>query len=136
MPLDPNGFYANLQNNLVYPLLQQFGFSAAIQVKAGEVFNPVTGMITTPATWYVFPCVAVYGGGGSGERPGVSTETEGKTLNRVTKKEVFLDASLLTITPTPDDLFQDEVGNTWEIRRVEPTNPGGVTVMWKITAVR
>jgi hypothetical protein len=131
-----NTFYTGLRDGVALQLLQQFGFKCAVQVKSGEVFDPVQGIITTPATWFVFPAYGVYGGGNTGKSSGNTKSTDGNTLARVVKKEVYLDASVLTIAPSPDDLFQDENGDTFEILSVQDTNPGGVTVLWKLIVAR
>ena len=132
MPLDASGFYANLRDGVTLSLLKKYGFQAAIQVKTGEVYDPTTGTITTPAQWTVFPCWAIYGGASSGSQQ----SNDSKSLTRVIKKDAYLDASTLSIIPTPDDLFQDENGNTFDILTVAATDPGGVTVLWQITMVK
>lgn len=136
MSLDQSGFYAGLRDSTVLSLLTKFGFDAAIQVRTGGVLDPVSGTLSSVGTTFVFPCKAVYGGGSSGKRAGVTKETEGKTLTRKTSKEVYLDASILQIEPNPDDLFQDENGNTFEIMTVSKTNPGGVNVLWRLSVVK
>jgi hypothetical protein len=125
--VDPSGFYAGMRDGVALPLLQQFGFGAAILVRAGDIFNPVTGGMTSPGTYYAFPCQALYGVNG------VMKTTKGDTSVRVTTKKVTVDASVLTIQPGTDDRFEDEAGNTFEILKVSPVNPGGLTVMWELT---
>lgn len=132
MALDPTGFYAGMRDNVALPLLQRFGFPAAILVKTGAVFNPVTGNMDAPGALVQFNCTALYGGGGR-TSSGVDKSTESKTMVRITTKEVNVDATQLQIQPNPDDLFLDENGQTLEILKVSPINPGGVTVMWKLT---
>lgn len=116
--------------------MTKFGFDAAIQVRTGGVLDPVSGTLSSTGTFFVFPCKAVYGGGSSGKRAGVTKDTEGKTLTRKTSKEVYLDSSILEIEPNPDDLFQDENGDTFEILSASKTNPGGVNVLWRLSVVK
>lgn len=129
--VDPSGFFATMRDDVAYPLLQQFGFTGAILVQTNATFNPVTGMLTSPGSQFSFACQALYGSGGR-TSSGVTKTTEGKTLTRVTTKEVNVDATLLTIQPSTDDKFEDESGLTYEILSVSPVNPGGLTVMWKL----
>ena len=131
--LDQNGFYAGVRDGTVHHLLARYGFSASIHVKTGEIYDPNTGFVTSPATYFIFPCVAAYGGGYTGKRGGVTKDKEGNTLVRTLTKDVFLDASDLLINPSPDDVFEDETGAYWDIQNVTNYNPGGVTVLWRIT---
>jgi hypothetical protein len=134
MSIDPTGFYANLRNKVASPLIQEYGFQGSVWVKSAEVFDPVAGAITSPAVWGQNPCFAVYGGGKTGKYPGVAIKTDPKTLTRVRTKEMFADAVALgTVVPAPDDLFEDEQGNLFEIMEVEMTNPGGVTLLYNLT---
>lgn len=126
MSIDPSGFYSRLRDGTVLKLLSKFGFPCALQVKVGEVFDPVMGVVTQAATYMILPAFGLYD-------PASATTREGKTLVRLNMKNVYLDASLLQITPNTDDLFQDETGATQEIVKVENTNPGGLTLLWKIT---
>ena len=133
MGLDPTGFYADLAQTIVLPALRDNGFQAAIWVKGDEVFDPVQGIVTSPGVWGVNPCYAVYGGGMTGLYPGVFTKTDPKTLSRIHKKEMYLDAaSLGNLEVRPDDLFQDENGNLFEILQSWAINPGGYNIAWRL----
>lgn len=134
MSIDPTGFYAGLRDGLASPLIQRYGFPCAIWVKSGEVFDQVSGTISQAAVYGVNPTFALYGGGKSGKYPGVTTSNDtGKTLGRLKKKQVFVEASVLGIIPAPEDLFEDETGLLLEILTVEATNPGGLNVMWNLS---
>jgi hypothetical protein len=134
MSVDPSGFYANLRDTTALQAIKQYGFSCAVWVKNAEVFDPVTGTITSPAVYGVNPTFAIYGGGKSGKYPGVVVANDaGKTLGRITKKTVYMEASVLGIVPGPQDLFFDEFGTLLEILTVEGYNPGGLVLMWILT---
>lgn len=132
MSVDPTGFYANLRDTTVLNSIRQYGFPCQVWVKSQEVFDPVSGTVTSPAVYGVNPTFAIYGGGKSGKYPGVVINTSDKTLERVRKKQLFVEASVLGIVPAPQDLFFDETGSLLEILTVEATNPGGVTVLWNL----
>ena len=134
MSVGANNFYQTMRDKTAFTMLQKYGFQAGIQVQTGDTYDPISGMVTNTPTWMVFPCVALYGEGRSGG--GVSTSNSGNTLTRKVKKTVWLDATQLTITPVPTDLFQDENGTTLEILSVDPVNPGGIVIMWKIEVIR
>lgn len=133
MSVDPTGFYAGLRDGVATQMLQQYGFPCAVWVKSGEVFDEISGTVTTPALYGVNPTFAIYGGGKSGKYPGVSINNDGKTLGRLRKKDVYVEASLLGIIPSPEDLFEDETGTLLEILSVEIYNPGGVTILMILT---
>lgn len=126
MTIDASGFYSKLLVGTVLPLMRKYGYDCAIQVKVGEVFDPVTGLVTQPATYMVFPAYGL-------NDPAGSTTREAKNLARLKAQNVYLDASLLTIAPNPDDLFQDANGALKEIIKVESIDPGGLVMLWKIT---
>lgn len=134
MALDQNGFYAGLRDGIATQMIQQYGFACSIWVKSNEVFDEVAGTVTTPALYGVNPAFAIYGGGKSGKYPGVSVSNDAnKTLGRLRKKDVYVEASVLGIVPAPEDLFQDETGTLLEILSVEIYNPGGVTILMILT---
>lgn len=134
MSVDPTGFYAGLRDNTVLPNIKQYGFPCFVWVKAGEVFDPVTGTVTSPAVYGINPTFAIYGGGKTGKYPGVTLSNDAnKTLGRLKKKTIYMEASILGIVPAPEDLFQDETGGLLEILTVEAYNPGGVYLLWLLT---
>jgi hypothetical protein len=136
MSIDPTGFYANLRDTTALDSIRQYGFPCQVWVKNDEVFDPVTGTISSPAVYGINPTFAIYGGGKSGKYPGVSFGNDAnKTLGRITKKTVYMEASVLGIVPAPQDLFFDETGTLLEILTVEGYNPGGVYILW-ILSVR
>jgi hypothetical protein len=125
--------YAALRDGTAKKLFAKYGFKAAVMEKsASESFDPIAGIVTN-TQWVAHPCYALYGGGRSGRYPGVQYDRETGNLVRKTTEDIYLDASTLDITPTPDHRFRDENGAIREIVGSQAINPGGVVVLWRAT---
>lgn len=119
--------YASLRDNTVEPLLrEQFGFPMVIRSSREPTIDPNTGAITAAATTVDTTVYGIFRFYSQDEIDGqdvlandIQALVEAKTLNAA---GIFPDSSMQLIAN----------GNTYNIVRNTPTQPGGVSLMFRL----
>lgn len=111
------GFYEDIRDNDVAPLLAELGASTTLTVN-NFVFDPVTGANTTStAAYYTGSCIVT---------DYTTREIDGTVVQRDDKK-VLLALDDVTITPKAGDKLDDYI-----IQNVNSLAPSGVNVLWTL----
>lgn len=119
--------YASLRDNTVEPLLrEQFGFPMVIRSSREPTIDPNTGAITAAATTVDTTVYGIFRFYSQDEIDGkdilandIQALVEAKTLNTA---GIFPDTGMQLIAN----------GNTYNIVRNTPTQPGGVSLMFRL----
>lgn len=121
-----NAFYTDLRDNTVDPLMKEFGFLMSLKSSREPVIDPDTGIITTASTDILTPVTGIF---------------RFYSQDEINNQDVFAnDIQCLVggtefdtagIIPTTSMQLVAQ-GVTYNIVRVTPTQPGGVSVLYRL----
>lgn len=119
-------FYTDLRDNTVDPVLNQFGFSMTIKSSRAPVLDPNTGAEVTPGAGVETAVVGIF-------RFYSQDEINGRDILASDIQCLVGGLELNTAGVIPDTSMQlIAKGDTYNIVRVTPTQPGGVSVLYRL----
>jgi hypothetical protein len=121
-----DAFYTNLRDNTVKPLMDRFGFDMDLKSSRAPEIDPDTGEITTEAADVLTPVTGLFRFYSQDEINGV--DIQANDIQALISGKETSDASLV-----PDTSMQlIAQGVTYNVVRVTPTQPGGVSVLYRL----
>ena len=126
-----DAFYTDLRDNPVLPLLVKLGFPMVIRSSRQPVIDPDTGAITTAATTVDTTVNGIFRFFSQDEI--TKALQVGQTIN-ANDIQALIDASNLNTAGIDPDTSMQLIakGTTYTVVRVTPTQPGGVSVLYRL----
>lgn len=126
-----DAFYTDLRDNTVLPLLVKLGFPMVIRSSRQPVIDPDTGAITTAATTVDTTVNGIFRFFSQDEI--TKALQVGQTIN-ANDIQALIDASNLNTAGIDPDTSMQLIakGTTYTVVRVTPTQPGGVSVLYRL----
>jgi hypothetical protein len=121
-----DAFYADLRENTVVPLMEEFGFNMVVRSLRAPVIDPDTGLETSPATPLDTTVTGIF-------RFYSQDEINGVTVLANDVKCLIGGSEFAAVGSEPDTSMQlIAKGSTYNIVRVTPTSPGGIAVLYRL----
>lgn len=121
-------FYEGQRDNVAGSLISSFGLSVIVQEKTGEVFDGVTGAITTPATLVNHATTGVY--------TKLKRSYWDKTLVHTDDRHLIVSAADFALeTPVFVPAVDHQLiidSEAFSIIQIRPLDPGGVVVLYNM----
>lgn len=119
-------FYTDLRDGTVDPLMDQFGFEMSLRSMRAPVIDPDTGLETSPATPLDTSVTGIF-------RFYSQDEINNETVQANDIQALIGGTELATAGITPNSSMQlIAQGSIYNIVRVTPTQPGGVSVLHRL----
>jgi hypothetical protein len=118
--------YTDLRDNTVDPLMKQFGFSMIVKSSRAPVFDPDTGAELTAAADVETPVTGIF-------RFYSQDEINGADI-LANDIQCLIGGSEMSVAGiTPDTSMQLIAnGDTYNIVRITPTQPGGLSILYRL----
>jgi len=126
-----DAFYTDLRDNTVKPLLVKLGFPMVIRSSREPVIDPDTGMITTAATTVDTTVNGIFRFYSQDEITKQLGHGQDILANDI---QALIEANNLhTAGIDPDTSMQlIAKGETYTVMRVTPTQPGGISLLYRL----